>query len=66
MCLDKDELILPEEPVMLEKLTHTRKCENEELLKQHLKSLTVVMSLCDLIMCLVMRILLATSAQGIQ
>ena len=61
MCLDEEELILPEEPILPESLTpHQMKMwnlrttvaiKNEELLKQNLKSLyIVVMSLCDPIM----------------
>ena len=61
MCLVKEELILPEEPILLDKPTpHQRKMwdlraaaaiKNQDSLKQNLKSLfTVVMSLCDSIM----------------
>ena len=61
MCLDEEELILPEEPILPDNLTpHQRKMwdlrttaaiKNEDSLKQNLKShFTVVMSLCDSIM----------------
>ena len=61
MCLDKEELILPEEPVHFENSTpHQKKMwdlratmaiNSEELLKQNLRLLCViVMSLCDPIM----------------
>lgn len=61
MCLEEEELVLPEEPILPENPTpHQKKMwdlrataaiKNEELLKQNMKSLyTIVMSLCDPIM----------------
>ena len=61
ICLDKEALILPDEPVLPDNptpheknmwdLRATMAIKNEELLKQNLKSLyTVVKSLCDSIM----------------
>jgi len=60
MCLDANQQILPEEPIMPYNPTpHQRKMlnlraatiKNEEILKKKLRSLsTVVMSLCDMIL----------------
>ena len=61
MCLDEEKLILPEKPILPDSpkshqkkmcdLRATAAIKNEELLKQNLRPLyVVVMSLCDLIM----------------